>query len=86
MLDNMGITEAYSEVMAQERGAVMATDVVNLLESVGFDIKSQQNANASVHSVLSRLARKSQISRGNNENGATWKGPMFDPDYDNIPF
>ena len=86
MLDNMGITEACSEVMAQERGTVTTTDVVNLLESVGFDIKSQQNANASVHAVLSRLARKGQISRGNNENGVTWKGPMFDPDYDNIPF
>ena len=56
------------------------TDVINLLESVGFDIKSQQNANASVYVVLSRLARKGQISRGNNENAVTWKGPMFDPD------
>ena len=72
--------------MAQERGAVTTTDVINLLESVGFDIKSQQNANASVHVVLSRLARKGQIGRGNNENAVTWKGPMFDPDYDNIPF
>ena len=72
--DDMGITESCLEVMVEARGAMTTSDVVEGVEGIGFDIKGQKNANASVHSVLTRLVRKGKIRREDTEDGVVWKG------------
>ena len=84
--DDMGITEACLEVMNEARAAMTTGDVVEGVEEIGFDIKGQKNANASVHTVLIRLSKKGEISREKRADGTVWKGPNFDPDYVDIPF
>ena len=84
--DDMGITEACLEVMNEAPGAMSTSNVVEGVEVIGFDIKAQKNANASVHTVLMRLARKGKISRDDAGSGIVWKGPNFDPKYVDIPF
>ena len=84
--DDLGITEACFEVMKEARGAMSTSDVVEGVEAIGFDIKAQKNANASVHTVLMRLVKKGNISRENTTDGVVWKGPNFDPKYVDIPF
>src|ERR1019366_2152959 len=85
-LDDLGITESCMEVMESQVCEVTTADVVGFLEARGFDIGSQKNAPASVHAVLSRLARKGKIVRveDENTNGVQWRGPNYDPDA--IPF
>jgi hypothetical protein len=56
---------------------------------MGFDIKAQENVNASVHSVLNRMAKAGTITRVDikTPNGriARWQGPKYDKNED-IPF
>jgi len=78
-LDPIGITDACEEVMAIEREDVTTQNVVEKLEAMGFDLSSQKNAAASVHSVLTRLAEKKKIEKiTKEESGAvTWRGPNY---------
>lgn len=77
-LDDLGITESCMEVMEYQREAVTTADVVSALELMGFDIKAQKNASASVHAVLTRLAKRGKISREETEGGVVrWKGPNY---------
>lgn len=89
--DDLGITEFCIEVMENEPGIVTTADVVKALEQMGFDLASQKNVSASVHSVLSRLARKGKIAKVTDleTEVVSWKGPHYDPDYNpdlDIPF
>ena len=87
LIDNLGITDSCVEIMENEPRKVTTADVVEALEKMGFDMASQKNASASVHSVLSRLALKGKIEKiTDNDRKVTWKGPKYDPDYDDIPF
>jgi len=68
-------------------------EVVKMLEDMGFDMASQKNAAASVHSVLSRLADKGRIQKITDEETRTvsWRGPSYDPKFleisdEDIPF
>ncbi len=86
-LDNLGITDSCMEVMEEERATVSTADVVKALEARGFDMASQKNAQASVHAVLSRLAKKGKIERVSEASVGTsavvfWRGPNFDPKWD----
>lgn len=90
-LDPIGITDACEEVMAIEREEVTTQEVVEKLEAMGFDLSSQKNAAASVHSVLTRLATKEKIEKiTNGSEAVTWRGPNYkDPTEitdDDIPF
>ena len=87
-LDDMGITESCMEVMEAQKGLLTTAAVVEALELRGFDISSQKNAAASVHRVLSRLAFSDKIERVDDKEAgvAKWKGPNFDPNWDEIPF
>jgi hypothetical protein len=85
--DDLGITDACAEVMEIEPTAITSAGVVQKLEALGFDVAAQKNATASVHSVLVRLAQKGVITKETTEKGGVlWKGPKYDPEYDDIPF
>lgn len=93
--DALGITDSCMEVMTVEKVEVSTQDVVRRLETMGFDLSSQKNPAASVHSVLTRLAEKGKIEKKTDEGGAvTWRGPNYDEEYakstgitdDDIPF
>ncbi len=76
--------------METEPSEVSTQDVVKNLEELGFDIASQKNAAASVHSVLSRLAEKGKIQKITNEEtkAISWRGPHYTNEIsdDDIPF
>ncbi len=86
--DDLGITESCMEVMESERATVTTNQVVEALESMGFDLESQKNPQASVHAVLSRLALKGKIKRITEEQSKVvfWRGPNYDPKADEMPF
>jgi len=97
LVDHLGITESCLEVMEIRKTAASTADVVAALERRGFDLASQKNPAASVHAILSRLARKGKIEKletnvvGNSgRTMALWKGPNFDPNAtigdEDIPF
>ena len=92
LIDRLGITESCLEVMEVKKTTVTTADVVRALEARGFDLASQKNASASVHAILSRLARKGKIEKVTEEgsDAVAWRGPHFDPtvtiDDDDIPF
>jgi hypothetical protein len=82
--DALGINESCMEVMEAEKEIVSTQDVLKRLEAMGFDLASQKNPAASVHSVLSRLADKRKIEKVTDEDGAiSWKGPNFRPEPNN---
>lgn len=80
----IGLTEACSEVMAQQETTVSTNEVVKALEDMGIDMGAQKNASASIHAILTRLAKRGEIIKVDDGKNVTWKGPKFDPDY--IPF
>lgn len=90
--DPLGITDSCLEVMETARYEMSTTDVVRRLEEMGFELGSQKNIAASVHSVLSRLAEKEKIEKVvSHDNRVSWKGPNFDDSDqgitdDDIPF
>jgi hypothetical protein len=90
MIDTLGITDSCLEVMDNQRDTVTTADVVRALEARGFDMATQKNANASVHAILSRLARRGKIERITDEkDNVSWRGPNYDPNTitdDDIPF
>ncbi len=67
------------EVMQKVSVDVTTTDVVAMLDRMGFDIRAQQNAQASVHAILTRLARAGKISKTTDEKtrAVTWRGPNY---------
>lgn len=77
--DPLGITDSCMEVMANETQEVSTTDVLKRLDEMGFDLSSQKNPAASVHTVLSRLAEKGKINKVEDANTITWLGPKFSP-------
>lgn len=81
LLDDLGITEACTEVMQNEKTEMTTVDVVERIERMGYDVGSQKNVAASVHAILSRLAAKGVIRKETNEGTKTvvWKGPNYDP-------
>lgn len=87
-LDDLGITDSVMEVMESEKEEVATAYVVTALEARGFDLATQKNASASVHAVLSRLARAEKITKITDEDRkVTWRGPNYDPNYvPEIPF
>ena len=86
-IDTFGITESCIKVMHEAKGTMTTAEVVTALDQAGFDLASQKNAAASVHSVLTRLSIQQKITRVQEEGkAASWRGPNFDPDYDDIPF
>jgi hypothetical protein len=86
VMDNLGITESCLEVMQDEIGTVTTADVVRGLERIGFDLQSQKNAAASVHSILGRLASKKKITKviQDQEGNVAWRGPNYDETFDQI--
>ena len=92
--DPLGITDSCLEVMETSQYQMSTTDVVKALEEMGFELASQKNAAASVHSVLSRLADKDKIEKVTTDDKVSWRGPNFDLDLynqgiitdDDIPF
>ena len=86
-IDKFGITESCLGVMHEAKGTMTTAEVVTALDQTGFDLASQKNAAASVHSVLTRLSYQEKITRVQDEGkAASWRGPNFDPDYEDIPF
>lgn len=77
--DALGITDSCMEAMTVERGEVSTQDVIRKVEAMGFDLSSQKNPAASVHSVLTRLANKGKITKIEDEAGAvSWRGPNYE--------
>jgi hypothetical protein len=82
-LDQFGITDSVMAVMTDTPFSFTTGEVVNSLEAMGFDLSSQKNAQASVHSVLTRLANKGKLVRvanpKKNQQGHPfeWRGPKW---------
>jgi hypothetical protein len=86
-IDKLGITDAVREVMAEAPFDMTTQWVVDSLDSMGFDIDSQKNANASVHAVLSRLAKDATIKKIEDGDTVKWRGPNYAEITDeDIPF
>ena len=51
-IDSLGITDSCLEAMENSPFEMSTADVVKALEGMGFDLASQKNAAASVHSVF----------------------------------
>lgn len=88
--DELGITDSCLEVMTVAKGEMSTQDVCEELESMGYDLASQKNPAASVHSVLGRLHIKGKIEKVTNESGSIiWRGPNYQSTEitdDDIPF
>jgi hypothetical protein len=89
--DPLGITDSCLEVMEATPYQLATNEVVRSLEEMGFELTSQKNAAASVHSILSRLADKGKIEKVMDGEKVSWKGPNYDPKLyeitdDDIPF
>jgi hypothetical protein len=82
-LDNLGITDSCAQVMEAAMDTMTTKNVVRALDAMGFDLASQKNATALVHSVLARLALTEKIERTSSGSEIVWKGPNYDPA---IPF
>jgi len=80
--DKLGITNACLEAMEQAPIDLTTSDVVDNLKSMGFDIASQKNANASIHAVLTRLAKAGKITKNGDGKKVTWRGPNYINDED----
>lgn len=78
-IDDLGITDSCMEVMEAAKGLVTTNDVVKALEERGFDLAAQKNASASVHAILSRLAKREKIEKitEGTSGGVVWKGPNY---------
>jgi hypothetical protein len=74
---DLQITVAVRQVMTEELGLVTTKDVVQRLEEIGFDVRSQKNPQASVHTILQRLATKDLIERVDYGKTIMWKGPKY---------
>lgn len=94
-LDPLGITDSVTEIMEADRWEMTTQDVMKRLVDIGFDLGSQKNPAASVHSVLSRLAQKGKITKVNKtDDEVAWRGPQYNDDLaqsaeisdDDIPF
>lgn len=86
-IDGLGITDSVAEVMATVTAEMTTQQVVDALDRIGFDIKGQKNAAASVHTVLKRLAKRGLVTRVEYpNNSAGWRGPLYDPSTEEIPF
>ena len=78
--DDLGLTDAVKEVMTKEPVLVTTTDVVQKVEEIGFDVKSQKNVQASVHTILQRLCKRELIQRVEDDGRTVrWKGPKYAP-------
>jgi hypothetical protein len=76
--DPMGITDSCAAIMEVEPDELTTQDVMKRLGDIGFDLASQKNPAASVHSVLSRLATRGQISKVTREDDeVAWRGPKY---------
>lgn len=79
--DDLGITDAVTEIMESEKTLVTTNDVVEGLSALGFDVSSHENPAASVHAVLTRLSMKGKIERVKKGDSKVvyWKGPKYEP-------
>ena len=85
VFDGLGITDAVKTVMVEVETLVTVSDVIRKLEEIGFDIKSQKNVQASVHSILQRLVKRELIRRVENDGQTVqWKGPKYDSGRDDV--
>jgi hypothetical protein len=82
--DFLGITASIEEVMSETTSELTTAEVVKALEEVGFDLSAHRNGAASVHAILTRLAKVEKIKRIENHGNISWRGPKYDPH--NIPF
>lgn len=87
-IDKLGITDSVVEAMSTTPFSWTTSEVVMTLDSMGFDLSSQKNAQASVHAILARLAQKGKLTRvkdaKKNEHGSPWewRGPQYDAEED----
>jgi predicted nuclease with TOPRIM domain len=80
--DKLGITDMCLEVMESTPFSMTTQEVVDLLEDSGYDINSQKNANASVHAVLTRLAKNEKLTKVGDGDKVKWRGPSYDKKID----
>lgn len=87
-IDKLGITDSVIQAMNSTPYSYTTSEVVLNLEAMGFDIRSQKNAQASVHAVLARLARRGTLTRVTNAkknpegHPYEWRGPMYNAETD----
>lgn len=74
-VDKLGITDACMEALEIFTWPVATSDVLIALDSLGFDMESQKNAAASVHAVLTRLAKSGKIKKIESDGVVKWLGP-----------
>lgn len=89
-VDKLGITDACVEAIQLFHWPVSTSEVVIGLDTLGFDMQSQKNANASVHAILSRLAKDGKIKKiEEKDQPVKWLGPNAQGEFEvdeEIPF
>jgi hypothetical protein len=81
-IDPLGITDACIEAMKIIPYTTTTAEVVTWLEGMGFDFSAQKNAGASVHAVLTRLAKDEKITKVTSGEVVRWRGPNYDKELD----
>jgi len=76
-MDVVGITDAVRNALKIANSPRTAVDVRDWLASSGYDLSDQENALASIHTILKRLVRSGEAQDGLNETGKAvykWAG------------
>lgn len=72
-LESMGLTDSVRVVMKDATTAKSVREVKEALATVGFDLSTHKNADASVTTVLNRLAEAKEIRKVEaHQNGKTF--------------
>jgi len=77
----IGITDACREALKVASNPRTAIEVRDWLASSGYELSEQENALASIHTVLKRLTKAGEAAAGTNKDGKTtyeWIGGRSD--------
>lgn len=76
----VGLTDACRHALKVAQSPRTAAEVRDWLEGSGYDLSDQENALASIHTILKRLVTSGEAEAGTNSAGKvsySWKGPKW---------
>jgi hypothetical protein len=79
--EQVGITDACRQALKVANGPRTAIEIRDWLASSGYELSEQENALASIHTVLKRLVKAQEAAAGKNKEGKAtyeWVGNRSD--------